>query len=217
MYARNYAKWCMPLSENFAWWMVKRYHNRADLTLVTSPQARLVFCSSRVPSRFDWNRGAPRRKRVRTAHLVQWRVAYRFAAAGRRGAEPHGGVTRNCTYVVWRVARRLRPSSTPRASAMSRSGTRGSTRRSSTPSSRRRRCASSSPRFMLSRLGSIDRSVGRSIGRSTRGMFTRHCIDTVRTALSRFSSRGRARRAVAHLRRATRAREAAAGHQVRYT
>jgi hypothetical protein len=61
MYARNYAKWCMPLSENFAWWMVKRYHNRADLTLVTSPQARLVFCSSRVPSRFDWNRGAPRR------------------------------------------------------------------------------------------------------------------------------------------------------------
>uniref|UniRef100_A0A6V2AAT1 Glycosyltransferase subfamily 4-like N-terminal domain-containing protein n=4 Tax=Ditylum brightwellii TaxID=49249 RepID=A0A6V2AAT1_9STRA len=56
IYAKNY--WPMiPKVEEFAWWLMRYVHSRADLTLVTSPQIRDELVAGGIPRVDVWRKG----------------------------------------------------------------------------------------------------------------------------------------------------------------
>eukprot|EP00957_Ditylum_brightwellii_P015708 1184226-Ditylum_brightwellii.AAC.1 len=47
----------IPKVEEFAWWLMRYVHSRADLTLVTSPQIRDELVAGGIPRVDVWRKG----------------------------------------------------------------------------------------------------------------------------------------------------------------
>jgi len=56
LYGRNYMGY-IPGIEEFAWWLIRTAHTRADLTLVTSPQMKAELEANGVPRVDVWRKG----------------------------------------------------------------------------------------------------------------------------------------------------------------
>lgn len=56
LYARNYGGF-VPYAEEFAWFLLRWVHNRADLTLVTSPQMKEEMEAHGIPRVDVWRKG----------------------------------------------------------------------------------------------------------------------------------------------------------------